>query len=476
MSQISARTDNLGHAPTPTDTTTFARILEQSSLGSDEAKQTRLAGARTLAGFNSNGAPWLAYTPQQEDVAALQRDAATAFDSENQAIASQAVASELWWRAAFTRCPDGATATRLAAVLEQRRQIDEAIRWYVRAVSLGDYVAAARLAVMCDHTGYLDLAHLLVVIGRSLLTRGQQKHSNDLIRSLATIRGVEPRLRLISSYEDTDLLYYTACRILLSDDRDIAAECLSAALLRGHKVAALTQGSLAMQAAATNTSEPIGAHSLARRLLAAVNTVPRDAILTDDHSTTVTKTGNDIDALVSAAIDGDGSAIERLLRSILPLVVRYCRARVGRQESSYTSADDVAQEVCLAVMTALPYYRDQGRPFLAFVYGIAAHKVADAHRSAARNRSEPVPELTDEPELQNGPEQQVLNGERSERMARLLGILPPKQREILVLRVVVGLSAEETADAVESTPGAIRVAQQRALIRLRKAMAAEEII
>ena len=47
---------------------------------------------------------------------------------------------------------------------------------------------------------------------------------------------------------------------------------------------------------------------------------------------------------------------------------------------------------------------------------------------------------------------------------------PEKQREILVLRVVVGLSAEETAEAVGSTPGAVRVAQHRALARLRKSM------
>jgi RNA polymerase sigma-70 factor, ECF subfamily len=187
-------------------------------------------------------------------------------------------------------------------------------------------------------------------------------------------------------------------------------------------------------------------------------------------------TGDGIDVLVGAAISGDRSAITRLLASIQPLVVRYCRARVGRQERSYASADDVAQEVCLAVLTALPSYRDQGRPFLAFVYGIAAHKVADAHRSAARNKSEPVPEFPDSPELRDGPEQRAMNGELSDTMARLMSMLPSKQREILVLRVVVGLSAEETADAVGSTPGAVRVAQHRALNRLRKALAAEEVV
>lgn len=176
---------------------------------------------------------------------------------------------------------------------------------------------------------------------------------------------------------------------------------------------------------------------------------------------------SDRDALVRAAVNGDAAAIDGVLRWIRPLVLRYCRTRVGGQERTFTSADDVAQEVCIAVLTALPGYRDQGRPFLAFVYGIAAHKVADAHRSAARNRTEPVADLPDTTDLTDGPEAQVMNGEFAGRMARLLEAVSDKQREILHLRVVVGLSVEETAEAVGSTPGAVRVAQHRALNRLR---------
>src|SRR5690606_6521236 len=190
----------------------------------------------------------------------------------------------------------------------------------------------------------------------------------------------------------------------------------------------------------------------------------------------MTNVGDGLDVSVAAAVEGDPQAVERLLAAIRPLVVRYCRARVGRQERSFTSADDVAQEVCLAVLTALPSYRDQGRPFLAFVYGIAQHKVADAHRAASRNRAEPVADIPDEIEGDIGPEQRALRGELNERMSQLLQVLPEKQREIVVLRVVVGLSAEETAEAVGSTPGAVRVAQHRALARLRKALAAEEVV
>ncbi|MGH3872264.1 MAG: sigma-70 family RNA polymerase sigma factor [Pseudonocardiaceae bacterium] len=191
----------------------------------------------------------------------------------------------------------------------------------------------------------------------------------------------------------------------------------------------------------------------------------------------MTVVGDDLNVLVGAAVDGDRAAVDGVLRWIRPLVLRYCRARVGSQERTFASADDVAQEVCLAVFAALPSYRDQGRPFLAFVYGIAAHKVADAHRSSARNRAEPVPEIPDSPDRDDaGPEYRAIQGELAGRMDRLLEMLPDKQREILILRVVVGLSAEETAEAVGSTPGAVRVAQHRALGKLRNVLQSEEVV
>ena len=93
------------------------------------------------------------------------------------------------------------------------------------------------------------------------------------------------------------------------------------------------------------------------------------------------------DELVMRAMSGDRDAVAQLLEVIRPLVARYCRGRLGPVDRSYLSADDVAQEVCLAVLTALPNYRVQGKPFLAFVYGIAAHKVIDAHRAVTRGRT-----------------------------------------------------------------------------------------
>ena len=188
----------------------------------------------------------------------------------------------------------------------------------------------------------------------------------------------------------------------------------------------------------------------------------------------MTFSGERLDAVVAEAVAGNRDALREVLEIIRPIVVRYCRARVGTTERSGLSADDVAQEVCLAAITALPRYKDQGRPFLAFVYGIAAHKVADAHRAAARNRADPTDVVPERYSMEAGPEQMALDSESSARMNRLLSVLPEKQREILILRVVVGMSAEETAESVGSTPGAVRVAQHRALARLKAEITATE--
>ena len=177
-----------------------------------------------------------------------------------------------------------------------------------------------------------------------------------------------------------------------------------------------------------------------------------------------------LDAVVAEAMAGDRVALREVLETIRPIVVRYCRARVGAMERSGLSAEDVAQEVCLAAVMALPRYRDRGRPFLAFVYGIAAHKVADAYRAAGRDIAYPTDSIPEHRSAEPDPEQAALEADSVTRMSELLEILPDKQREILILRVVVGLSAEETAEAVGSTPGAVRVAQHRALARLKSAI------
>lgn len=170
--------------------------------------------------------------------------------------------------------------------------------------------------------------------------------------------------------------------------------------------------------------------------------------------------------LADLAVSGQPEAIESLLEQVRPMVVRYCRARLGRISGQYHVADDVAQEVCIAVLSALPRYRDMGRPFASFVFGIASHKVADAVRTATRS-AVPTEDLPDGPDERPGPEEIAVAYIDAQRARDLLARLPGHLRELVVLRVVAGLTAEETGNVLGMSAGAVRVAQHRALARLR---------
>jgi RNA polymerase sigma-70 factor (ECF subfamily) len=171
---------------------------------------------------------------------------------------------------------------------------------------------------------------------------------------------------------------------------------------------------------------------------------------------------------------GEREAVATLFTWIRPAIVRYCRSRIGRSGSAYSSADDVAQEICMAVLGALSRYGDEPESFLPFVYGIAAHKVADHYRRAGRDRSDPAADVPDGIDLNASPEQMIMAADLRDRLGDLLNTLPPRQREILVLRLIVGLSAQETATAVGLTPTAVRVTQHRALAKLRNALSPAE--
>ena len=138
--------------------------------------------------------------------------------------------------------------------------------------------------------------------------------------------------------------------------------------------------------------------------------------------------------LVPRAAGGDRAAMQRIMVIIHPIVLRYARARIGG--GRHPTAEDVAQEICLAVAMSVGNY-----------------ETALEHDT---------------------PEEYALVSDGSNRVRLLLDSLSEKAREVIILRVFVGLSAEETAEIVGSTPGAVRVAQHRALASLRKNLDGQE--
>lgn len=171
-----------------------------------------------------------------------------------------------------------------------------------------------------------------------------------------------------------------------------------------------------------------------------------------------------LEPLVAGAQRGDRGAMDTLIRDLRPRVFRYVLARLLDPHA----ADDVTQEVLMTTMSSLPRYVDQGRSVTAWVMGIAANKLSESRRASARRRDgvvETMPEQAGSPDLE--PERAAIRLETARRVAAMLDTLPAPQAEILRLRVAAGLSAEETAAVLGMTPGAVRVAQHRALAKLR---------
>ena len=64
----------------------------------------------------------------------------------------------------------------------------------------------------------------------------------------------------------------------------------------------------------------------------------------------------------------------------------------------------------------------------------------------------------------------------AQRARDLVALLPGNLRELLLLRLVSGLSAAETGNLLGMSAGAVRVAQHRALARLRAIAARESMV
>lgn len=75
----------------------------------------------------------------------------------------------------------------------------------------------------------------------------------------------------------------------------------------------------------------------------------------------------------------------------------------------------------------------------------------------------PSDEMPERPDDSLGPEERALLSSDAEWAKKLLANLPENQRELLLLRIAVGLTAEETGQMLGMSPGAVRVAQHRAL-------------
>lgn len=169
----------------------------------------------------------------------------------------------------------------------------------------------------------------------------------------------------------------------------------------------------------------------------------------------------ELDALVQSWRAGDDGARDVVLHEVRRRTLRYLSGlRVPPHE-----CEDLAQEVCLGVLDAAPTWPG---PLWPLVFTIVRNKSVDRVRRSTRgailgHSADSVElALAAQADTAAGPEDLAVLGDAATRMRALLTVLPPTQRDVLLLRVVVGLTVAETATALGLKHGSVHVLQHRA--------------
>ena len=153
-------------------------------------------------------------------------------------------------------------------------------------------------------------------------------------------------------------------------------------------------------------------------------------------------------AEIAAAAAGEPRALCLLVEWIRPAVARYCRSIVDRSDRAARAAEieDLVRTVTIDTLRTLPADTADADQVLAWAYRVAAETIGARARPAAS-----------------------IGGGSA--MAGLLPLLAPIQREVLTLRVIMGLSIEATVAVTGLTASAVRATQHRALFALRQRLA-----
>src|SRR5512138_1476421 len=138
-------------------------------------------------------------------------------------------------------------------------------------------------------------------------------------------------------------------------------------------------------------------------------------------------------ALAERSRAGDTEAFAELYRRYLTPVYRFIFRRVG---GDVAATEDLTSQVFLEALDGLSGYRERGR-FVAWLFTITRHRLADRYPKAEMNSLEDIPESL------LGSSDGLEQHENMRRLKQLLAALDEEKRELLQLRFSAELSFAE---------------------------------
>jgi RNA polymerase sigma-70 factor (ECF subfamily) len=145
---------------------------------------------------------------------------------------------------------------------------------------------------------------------------------------------------------------------------------------------------------------------------------------------------------VARAKEGDQEAVRFLYVTYSHNIYGYVRSIVRDEHE----AEDVTQHVFAKLMTTLGKYDDRGVPFFAWLLRLARNVAIDHLRA---NRLTPTEDVISPDDSWGG------DIDRAQIVRDALATLPDDQREVVILRHVVGLAPGEIADRMGRTEGSV---------------------
>jgi RNA polymerase sigma-70 factor (ECF subfamily) len=169
-----------------------------------------------------------------------------------------------------------------------------------------------------------------------------------------------------------------------------------------------------------------------------------------------------LDDLVVRSRDGEVRAFEVLYRRLAPSVASYLRWH------GVADVDGVTNEVFSQVHRNLARFSGTEQGFRSWVFTIAHHRMVDERRRSSR-----TPQIDHDADvaahaLSGDAEADALTVLDGDEISRLLSVLSPDQRDVLLLRIVADMSLADVATALGKRQGAIKALQHRGLATLRR--------
>lgn len=173
----------------------------------------------------------------------------------------------------------------------------------------------------------------------------------------------------------------------------------------------------------------------------------------------VTQADDDDDRVVERARKNDADAWERLYERAYPRLLAFAARRVDQGRATEMVAETMARAVA-----SIDSFQLRGSGFDPWLFGICRNVIGDHHRRSFRERQHVEPSAVAPADVGDG----LVRTEEAAAMTVAYARLSKDERELLDLRVIAGLTAEQTAQVLGKQAGAIRMAQSRALDRLRR--------